>query len=112
MSEKLSEVSSSKIAFRVAIFAGVLAMLAWFPSGLDQLIGYLLVLAAAALFYEAWLRRWSQRRLRQNLLWGGLSLAGALILLSGWMAAAATPLLALAAVCGALGLVAMLSERT
>jgi drug/metabolite transporter (DMT)-like permease len=111
MSEKLSELSSSRIAFRVAIFAGVLAVLAWFPSGLDQLLGGLLLLASTALFYEAWIRRWSQRRVRQNLLWAGLSLAGALILLSGWLAAAATPLLATAAVCGAVGAVAMVSER-
>jgi hypothetical protein len=110
MSEKLSELSSSKIAFRVAVFAGGLAVLAWFPAGLDGLLGGLLLLAAAALFYEAWIRRWSQRRLRNNLLWAGLSLAGALLLLSGWLAVAATPLLALAAVCGALGGVAMLSE--
>jgi hypothetical protein len=48
--------------------------------------------------------------LRHNLLWAGLLLAGGLILLSGWMAVAVTPLLALAAVCGALGVVAMLSD--
>ncbi len=110
MSEGLGDLSSSKIAFRVAIFASVLAVLAWFPQGLDGLFGVLLLLAAAALFYEAWIRRWSRRRLRSNLLWGGLSLAAGLILLSGWLAAAATPLLALAAVCGTLGVVAMLSD--
>lgn len=110
MSVRLNELPASKIAFRVAIFAGVLAVLAWFPPGLDGLLGALLLLASAALLYEAWIRRWSRRRLRTNLLWAGLSLAGGLILLSGWLAVAATPLLALAAVCAALGVVATLSE--
>lgn len=110
MKEKLSELSSSAIAFRVAIFAAALAVLSLFPPGLDGLLGGLLLLAAAALFYEAYIRRWSRRRLRNNLLWGGLSLAGALLLLSGWLALASTPLFALAAVCGALGAVAIISE--
>jgi hypothetical protein len=110
MKEKLSELSSSRIAFRVAVFAGGLAVLSLFPPGLDGLLGGLLLLASAALFYEAWIRRWSRRRVRSNLLWAGLSLAGAALLLSGWLPLASTPLLALAAVCGALGGVAILSE--
>lgn len=110
MKERLSELSSSAIAFRVAIFAAALAVLSLFPPGLDGLLGGLLLLAAAALFYEAYIRRWSRRRLRNNLLWGGLSLAGAIVLLGGWLTPASTPLMALAAVCAALGVVAMFSE--
>ena len=110
MKDRLSELSSSAISFRVAIFAAGLAMLSLFPPGLDVLLGGLLLLAAVALLYEAYIRRWSRRRLKNNLLWGGLSLAGALLLLSGWLAAASTPLFALAAVCGALGAVAIISE--
>lgn len=110
MKERLSELSSSAIAFRVAIFAGALAVLAWFPPGLEVLLGWLLLLASAALFYEAYIRRWSRRRLKNNLLWGVLSLAGASLLLGGWLARASTPLFALAAVCGALGAVAIISE--
>lgn len=112
MKDKLSELPPSKIAFRVAIFTAGLGYLGWFLPGLDWMLGWLMLLASAALFYEAWIRRWSRRRLRGNLLWGGLFLAGALVLLSGFLAVAATPLLALGAVCGVLGVVAMLSERS
>ena len=110
MSERLSDLSSSKIAFRVMIFAGALGMLGGLRAGLDGVLGGLLLLASAALLYEAWVRRWSRRRLRSNLLWAGLSLAAAMVLVNGWLVPASTPLLALAAVCGALGVIAMLSE--
>jgi hypothetical protein len=110
MKEKLSELSPAKISFRVAIFAAVLGYVGKFLPGLDGLLGWVLLLGSAALFYEAWIRRWSQRRLRSNLLWAGLLLAGSLVLLSGFLALASTPLLALGAVCGVLGAVAMISE--
>ena len=111
MSEKLSELSSSAIAFRVSTFALAMSLVARFPPEFDELLAGVLALAAAALFYEAWIRRWSRRRLRKNLLWAGLLVAGILILLSGWTQVAATPLFALAAVCALLGIVAQFSER-
>lgn len=111
MKERLSDLSASGIAFRVAAFGAGLGFLGRFLPGMDGLLGFVLLLASAALFYEAWIRRWSKRRLRNNLIWGGLSLAAAMVLLSGYLAIWSTSLFALGAVCAALGVVALLGER-
>ena len=100
----------AKLAFRVAIFAGVLGAMAWLPPGVHGLAAFVLLLVAAAFFYEAWVVRRSRPAQRRNLLWGALSTMAAGALAGGLLAFAATPLLALAAVCGALGVVAAFGD--
>jgi hypothetical protein len=111
MSEDAAELTPSKLAFRVMLFAGALALVGWMPAGFQTIAGVVLLLAAAALGYEGWARSRGAMR-RQNLLWGALSLGGAGVLLGGLIAFLALPLLVLAAVCAALSVIAMLGEAS
>jgi hypothetical protein len=107
MSEGANDLPPAALAFRVMIFAGVLGAMAWLPSDAHWFAGVALLLVAAAFLYEVWVKRSARRR---NLLWLLLSLISAGVLLSGLLSFLATPLLALAAVCGALAAVAMLGD--
>jgi len=109
MREGAVELTPSKLAFRVMLFAGGLALLGWMPPGFHMIAEGLLLIAAAALGYEAWARSRGAMR-RQYLLWAALSLGGALVLLAGLISLLALPLLVLAGVCGALSVIAMLGD--
>ncbi|MDF7776544.1 hypothetical protein P1X14_14910 [Sphingomonas sp. AOB5] len=107
----MNDLSPAQLALRVAIFAAVLGAIGWMPPGLHLLAGAVLTIIALALFWEAWSRRRSPRALRTHLFSGMLATGGAVVLVSGLVGYLATPLLALAGVCGALFLVAKLGEN-
>ncbi|MES2444642.1 MAG: hypothetical protein V4574_17595 [Pseudomonadota bacterium] len=108
MSEAAGELTPSTLAFRVAVFAGVLGAMGWLPGDAHWFAGMALLLAAAALLYEVVTK---QALRRANLVWLALCLAGAGILLSGLLRFIATPLLALGMVCAALSVVATLGDN-
>lgn len=107
MSEAASDLPPAALAFRVMAIAAAVGAMAWLPGGAHRVAGIALLLAAAAFAYEIWAKPSARR---SNLFWLVLLLAAAGVLLSGVLAFVATPLLTLAAVCGALGVVAMLGD--
>ena len=102
-----ADLPPATLAFRVAGLAGAVGLIGWAPPMLQTMAGGLLVLAAVVVGYEAVVRR---RGRLANLLWCLACLAGAGVVLSGFVSLMATSLMALAGVAGALGLVALLSE--
>ena len=106
-----ADLPPATLAFRVAGLAGAVGLIGWAPPILQTMGGGALLLVAAAFGFEAVARsRKGSRARREHLLWCVLCLIGAGVLLSGFVGSMATPLMALAGVAGALGLVALLSE--
>ena len=93
------ELRPAEIAFRVGVAAFVLGLVAWLPVDLQWIVAGLLTIGSLIYFYETWVRRASRRAVRDNLVWAMLLLAGAVALVQGWAAYAATPLMALGGVC-------------
>jgi hypothetical protein len=82
----------------------------WLPGNLQWMAGFAFLIVALIYFYEIWVTRGSPRKQRRALVWAVLALAGAGALIEGFVAAVSTPLLALAAVCIALGAAATLGH--
>jgi hypothetical protein len=102
----------AEIALRVGIFAGILGVVGLFPPNLQWMGAFVLGIVALIYFYEIWAARASRRAQRDALIVALLAAAGGGVLIEGWMAWIATPLIALAVVCMALWFVGTLGSSS
>ena len=107
----MNDIATPQLAFRVAATAGALAVLAYLGPDFHLVAGVVLVIAGGVmLFYGIRDRKRPVAKRRRDILNAGLTLAAGGVLLSGIVAFLATPLLVLAGVCGALGVIALLGS--
>jgi hypothetical protein len=106
-----NQLPGARLSFRIAMFAGGLGLIGLVAEPMHGLFAVLLWAAAAAFLYQSVLHKKDPITLRRRRFgYGVAALAAGILLWIGVVATLATPLIVLAAVCGALGVIALLGS--
>jgi hypothetical protein len=106
-----NQLPGAKLSFRIAMFAGGLGLIGLVAEPMHGLLALVSWAVAATFFFQALFRKQDPVSLRRRRFgYAVAALIAGVLLWIGVVATLATPLMVLAAVCGALGVIALLGS--
>lgn len=107
----MTDTPGPEIAFRVMTVTAALGLVGLLGSGWHGMIGLVLLVAAAAMLVEALVQKKAPMRLRRRrIAAAGIAFACGAVLMTGLMGVLSTPLLVVAGLSGALGVIGTLGD--